>query len=88
MENYPLKEILWILKRKFIVYRKKALNCIAIEMAETSFEDKTESTYYIYLSRLVKSFERIGDICVEILDAATEFHKNIPRPTVPRSFRK
>ena len=83
-----LKGDIMDLEEKIHSLQKKALNCIAIEMAETSFEDKTESTYYIYLSRLVKSFERIGDICVEILDAATEFHKNIPRPTVPRSFRK
>lgn len=75
------------LEEKVHVIQKKTLNCIAIEMAETSFEDKEESTYYIYLSRLVKSFERIGDICVEILDTATEFHKNIPRSTIPRSFR-
>ena len=76
------------LEEKVHSLQKKALNCIAIEMAESSFEDKEESAYYIYLSRLVKTFERIGDICIEIMDTATEFHKNIPRPTVPRSFRE
>ena len=76
------------LEEKVHSLQKKALNCIAVEMAESSFEDKEESTYYIYLSRLVKTFERIGDICIEIMDTATEFHKNIPRPTIPRSFRE
>jgi phosphate transport system protein len=75
------------LEEKIHFLQKKALNCIAIEMAESSFEDKEESTFYIYLSRLVKTFERIGDICIEIMDTATEFHKNIPRPTIPRNLR-
>lgn len=86
-EELSLKGDIMDLEEKVHSLQKKALNYIAIEMAETSFEDKEESTYYIYLSRLVKSFERIGDICVEIMDTATEFHKNIPRSTVPRSFR-
>lgn len=83
-----LKRDIMDLEEKVYNIQKKALNYIAIDMAETSFEDKDESTYYIYLSRLVKSFERIGDICVEILDTATEYHKNIPRSTIPRNFRK
>jgi len=86
-EELSLKGDIIDLEEKVHSLQKKALNCIAIEMAETSFEDKEESTYYIYLSRLVKSFERIGDICIEIMDIATEFHKNIPRPTIPRSFK-
>lgn len=86
-EDLKLKGDLMDLEEDVHILQKKALNCIAIEMAENSFEDKDRSTYYIYLSRLVKSFERIGDICVEIMDTATEFHKNIPRSTVPRSFR-
>ena len=85
--DLSLKGDIMDLEEKVHFLQRKALNCIAIEMAETSFEDKDESTYYIYLSRLVKSFERIGDICVEILDTATEFHKNIPRSTIPRNFR-
>ena len=86
-EKLSLKDEIMELEEKVHSIQKKTLNCIAVEMAETSFDDKDMSTYYIYLSRLVKSFERIGDICVEITDAATEFHKNIPRPTIPRSFR-
>ncbi|MDR2967630.1 MAG: winged helix-turn-helix transcriptional regulator [Methanobacteriaceae archaeon] len=85
--NLKLKGDLMDLEEDVHKLQKKALNCIAIEMAESSFEDKDRSTYYIYLSRIVKSFERIGDICVEIMDTATEFHKSIPRSTVPRTFR-
>lgn len=68
--------------------QNKSLNKIAIEMAESSFEDKERSNYYIYLSRVIKAFERIGDISIEIIDAASEFHKNIPRSKTPRSFRE
>jgi phosphate transport system protein len=78
-ENLKLKGDLMDLEENVHILQKKALNCIAIEMAETSFEDTDRSTYYIYLSRIVKSFERIGDICVEIMGKATEFHKNIPK---------
>ncbi|MCL2687419.1 MAG: winged helix-turn-helix transcriptional regulator [Methanobrevibacter sp.] len=87
-EKLSLKDEIRDLEEKVNSIQKRTLNCIAIEMAETSLEDKDMSTYYIYLSRLVKSFKRIGDICIEIMDAATEFHKNIPRSTIPRSFRE
>ena len=68
--------------------QQKAMNLIANQMVETSFEDIEMSNYYIYISRVVKSFERMGDISVEIMDLAAEFHKDIPRPTTPRSFKK
>ncbi len=68
--------------------QKKAMNLIANQMVETSFDDIEMSNYYIYISRVVKSFERMGDISVEIMDLAAEFHKDIPRPTTPRSFRE
>lgn len=68
--------------------QQKAMNLIANQMVETSFEDIEMSNYYIYISRVVKSFERMGDISVEIMDLAAEFHKDIPRPTTPRSFRE
>lgn len=68
--------------------QQKAMNLIASQMVETSFEDIEMSNYYIYISRVVKSFERMGDISVEIMDLAAEFHKDIPRPTTPRSFRE
>lgn len=67
--------------------QKKALNNIAIQMAEDDM-DKDRSTYYLSLSRVVKSFERIGDISVEIVDTAAEFYHNIPRTTTPERFRR
>lgn len=53
--------------------QQKAMNLIANQMVETSFEDIEMSNYYIYISRVVKSFERMGDISVEIMDLAAEF---------------
>lgn len=67
--------------------QQKAMNLIAKQMVETSFDDVEESNYYIYISRVIKSFERMGDISVEIIELAAEFHRDIPRPTVPREFR-
>lgn len=68
--------------------QKKALNNIAIQMAEDDIMDKDRSTYYLSLSRVVKAFERIGDISVEIVDTAGEFYRNIPRTTTPERFRR
>lgn len=82
-----LKDEVMDFEAKLHLSQKKALNCVATEMAENSFDDKDRSNYYIYLSRLIKSLKRIGDISVEIVDTSREFHKNIPRPTTPRSFR-
>lgn len=67
--------------------QSKAVNLIATQMAEDSFDEKERSNYFIYLFRVIKAFERIGDISIEIADVASEFHKNIPRSTTPRSFR-
>jgi len=68
--------------------QKSAMNEIANQIAEASFDDVETSNYYLYLSRVVKAFERMGDISVEIMDLAAEFHKDIPRPTTPRTFRE
>lgn len=68
--------------------QNKSMNVIAIQMIETSFDDIERSNYFIYLSRVIKAFERIGDICVEIVDLSGEFHKNIPRSNIPRTFRE
>ncbi|MGN0177283.1 MAG: PhoU domain-containing protein [Methanobrevibacter sp.] len=68
--------------------QETALSLIAKQMVETSFDDVEESNYYIYISRVIKSFERMGDISVEIIELAAEFHKDIPRPTIPRAFRE
>ena len=75
-------------EEKIHTLQKDAMNCIAFQMADTSFDDTQHSNYYLYLSRVVKAFERIGDISVEIMDTAAEFHKDIPRPITPRSFRE
>lgn len=69
------------------IIQSKAINLIATQMAESSFDEKERSNYFIYLFRLVKAFKRIGDISVEMVDVAVEFHDNIPRPTTPRTFR-
>jgi len=75
-------------EEKIHVLQKKALNCIASQMAEASFEDTVRSTYYLSLSRVVKSFERIGDISIEIIGISREYHENIPRNTTPERFRR
>ena len=75
------------LEESIHILQSKAINLIATQMAENSFDEKERSNYFIYLFRVIKAFERIGDISVEIRDVAIEFHENIPRPTTPRSFR-
>ncbi|SDA64753.1 phosphate signaling complex PhoU family protein [Methanobrevibacter millerae] len=86
--NIELRGDLMDTEEKIHETQQKAMNLIANQMIETSFDDIEMSNYYIYISRVVKSFERMGDISVEIMDLAIEFHKDIPRPTTPRSFRK
>lgn len=86
--NIELRGDLMDTEEKIHETQQKAMNLIANQMVETSFEDIEMSNYYIYISRVVKSFERMGDISVEIMDLAAEFHKDIPRPTTPRSFRE
>lgn len=86
--NIELRGDLMDNEEKIHETQQKAMNLIANQMVETSFEDIEMSNYYIYISRVVKSFERMGDISVEIMDLAAEFHKDIPRPTTPRSFRE
>ena len=75
------------LEESIHILQSKAINLIATQMAENSFDEKERSNYFIYLFRVIKAFERIGDISVEIKDVAIEFHENIPRSTTPRSFR-
>ena len=83
-----LKEDIMDLEENIHFSQNKAMNIIAIEMAETSFDHIEQSNYYIYLSRVIKAFERIGDICLDIVDISGEFHKNIPRSSTPRAFRE
>ena len=82
-----LSEDIGELEESIHILQTKAINLIATQMAENPFDEKERSNYFIYLFRVIKAFERIGDISVEIRDVAIEFHENIPRPTTPRSFR-
>ena len=82
-----LKDDLAELGETIHIMQSKAINLIATQMAESSFDEKERSNYFIYLFRLIKAFKRIGDISVEMMDVAVEFHDNIPRPTTPRTFR-
>lgn len=82
-----LKDDLMELEDSIHILQSKAINLIATQMAESSFDEKERSNYFIYLFRVVKAFERMGDISVEIMDVSIEFHENIPRSTTPRSFR-
>ena len=82
-----LKDDLMEMEDSIHILQSKAINLIATQMAENSFDEKERSNYFIYLFRVIKAFERIGDISVEIMDVAIEFHENIPRSTTPRTFR-
>lgn len=82
-----LKDDLMELEETIHIMQSKSINLIATQMAESSFDEKERSNYFIYLFRLIKAFKRIGDISVEMMDVAVEFHDNIPRPTTPRTFR-
>ncbi|MGF7119363.1 PhoU domain-containing protein [Methanobacterium oryzae] len=87
-EKLDLREKVMNYEEKIHVLQKRALNCIATQMAEASFDDTERSTYYLSLSRVVKAFERIGDISLEIIDISREYHQNIPRTTTPERFRR
>ncbi len=82
-----LKEDIMDFEESMHMLQNKSINIIATQMAENSFDEKERSNYFMYLFRVVKAFERIGDISIEIIDVAIEFHKNIPRSTTPRIFR-
>ena len=82
-----LKDDLMKQEETIHIMQSKAINLIATQMAESTFDEKERSNYFIYLFRLIKAFKRIGDISVEMMDVAVEFHDNIPRPTTPRTFR-
>ncbi|WP_406534793.1 PhoU domain-containing protein [Methanobrevibacter sp.] len=82
-----LKKDLMEFEDSIHILQSKAINLIAEQMAESTFDEKERSNYFIYLFRVIKAFERMGDISVEIMDVSIEFHENIPRSTTPRSFR-
>lgn len=82
-----LKDDVMDFEESMHMLQNKSINIIATQMAENSFDEKERSNYFIYLFRVVKAFERIGDISIEIIEVAIEFHNNIPRSTTPRTFR-
>lgn len=82
-----LKEDIMDFEESMHMLQNKSINIIATQMAENSFDEKERSNYFMYLFRVVKAFERIEDISIEIIDVAIEFHNNIPRSTTPRTFR-
>lgn len=82
-----LKDDIMDFEESIHMLQNKSINIIATQMAENSFDEKERSNYFMYLFRVVKAFERIGDISIEIIDVAIEFHNNIPRSTTPRTFR-
>ncbi len=81
-----LKEDIMDFEESMHMLQNKSINIIATQMAENSFDEKERSNYFMYLFRVVKAFERIGDISIEIIDVAIEFHNNIPRSTTPRTL--
>ena len=85
--NTELKGDIMELEDVIHILQSKSVNLIATQMAENSFDEKERSNYFMYLFRVVKAFERIGDISIEIMDVSIEFHENIPRSTTPRTFR-
>ena len=82
-----LKDDIMDFEESMHMLQNKSINIIATQMAENSFDEKERSNYFMYLFRVVKAFERIGDLSIEIIDVAIEFHNNIPRSTTPRTFR-
>lgn len=82
-----LKDDIMDFEESMHMLQNKSINIIATQMAENSFDEKERSNYFMYLFRVVKAFERIGDISIEIIDVAIEFHNSIPRSTTPRTFR-
>jgi len=82
-----LKDDIMDFEESMHMLQNKSINIIATQMAKNSFDEKERSNYFMYLFRVVKAFERIGDISIEIIDVAIEFHNNIPRSTTPRTFR-
>ncbi|HMK54568.1 MAG TPA: PhoU domain-containing protein [Methanobacteriaceae archaeon] len=87
-EKLDLKDKVMDYEEKLHSLQQEAMNRIAHQMAEDDIMDQERSTYYIYLSRVVKAFERIGDISIEIIDTAGEFYRNIPRTTTPERFQR
>jgi phosphate transport system protein len=87
-EQIELRDELLVNEERIHDLQKKALNNIATHMADDEIMDKERSNYYLSLSRVVKAFERIGDISLDIINISREFYLNIPRTTTPELFRR
>ena len=57
-----LRDDLMELEESIHILQAKSINLIATQMAENSFDEKERSNYFIYLFRVIKAFERMGDI--------------------------
>lgn len=68
-----IKEKMERYERELTNLQKLATKKISSQMAKDDI-DKKNSTYYLVLFRVVKSFERIGDISIEITEATTQFY--------------
>ncbi|AWX32565.1 MAG: winged helix-turn-helix transcriptional regulator [Methanosphaera sp.] len=68
-----IKEKMDRYERELTNLQKLATKKISSQMAKDEI-DKKNSTYYLVLFRVVKSFERIGDISIEITEATTQFY--------------
>ena len=68
-----IKEKMDRYERELTNLQKLATKKISSQMAKDNI-DKKNSTYYLVLFRVVKSFERIGDISIEITEATTQFY--------------
>lgn len=68
-----IKEKMERYERELTNLQKLATKKISSQMAKDEI-DKKNSTYYLVLFRVVKSFERIGDISIEITEATTQFY--------------
>ncbi|RAP44590.1 phosphate uptake regulator PhoU [uncultured Methanosphaera sp.] len=60
-------------ERELTNLQKLATKKISSQMAKADI-NKNNSPYYLKLFRVVKSFERIGDISIEITEATTQFY--------------
>lgn len=68
-----IKEKMERYERELTNLQKLATKKISSQMAKDDI-NKKNSTYYLVLFRVVKSFERIGDISIEITEATTQFY--------------
>jgi len=80
-----IKEKMERYERELTNLQKLATKKISSQMAKDDI-NKKNSTYYLVLFRVVKSFERIGDISIEITESTTQFYSENPS-NLSNSFR-